>query len=585
MFRPFLLVGIGGSGGKTLRTLREDLTRRLTEAGWKNPHFPRCWQMLHVDVPSSQDGDDADLPKQLPIECYQGLVARNIVYRNLDDTLIRRAGAEARNGLAGWRPEPREVSIPVDKGAGQYRAIGRLITLASLAHVKEGLERAMDDLQSAEIPGELADLSRAFGADPSVNPPAPTPIVISSLAGGSGAGAVLDVCDALRALRPAWGDHSIGLLFAPDVFDEIPPELRKGVRPNALAALAELLAGFWNTSGPSPADDALMALGGIAAPNATRLGPRYPILVGKRNSKVDFGTQVDVYKAMGRALGAWLTSDQLQDTLGAYFQTNWVGAAGAVPDDTPLKTQGQEPPFSARGFARVSLGRDRFREYAAQRLAREAVERVLRRHLELLGREDRRSDEEVLAEHVDYTFGPFLAKTGLNERGREHNDVLLALKPSDRDSRLRQLENAVHEQVRMAAADKPRDRRWWRDRIFGQLREREDAAVREELEAIQAAARRWVRTAQDTLTSLVAQTVADEGAPATARLLSKLREEMEGVLQELPSEIEALDRTRHRCQQDVDGVPRHRQPHAAPAHPRQRAPGHRGSRETGPLPG
>src|SRR5512144_1194184 len=334
-----------------------------------------------------------------------------------------------------------------------------------------------------------------------------------------------------------------------------PTRAAQGGAPERARRLGrELLAGFWNTSGPSPADDALMALGGIAAPNATRLGPRYPILVGKRNSKVDFGTQVDVYKAMCRALGAWLTSDQLQDTLGAYFQTNWVGAAGAVPDDTPLKTQGQEPPFSALGFARVSLGRDRFREYAAQRLAREAVERVLRRHLELLGREDRRSDEEVLAEHVDYTFGPFLAKTGLNERGREHNDVLLALKPPDRDSRLRQLENAVHEQVRMAAADKPRDRRWWRDRIFGQLREREDAAVREELEAIQAAGRRPGRTVQDTLTSLVAQTVADEGAPATARLLSRLREEMNGVLQELPSEIEARQRGLSRCQQEVDRV-------------------------------
>jgi hypothetical protein len=433
---PSFLVGIGGSGGKTLRTLREDLRRRLAEVRWRDDDdLPGCWQMVHIDVPSSADGDDPELPRQLPIECYQGLVARNIVYRNLDDTLIRRAGPEARNGLAGWRPEPREVAIPVDKGAGQYRAIGRLITLASLAHVKAGLERAMDDLQSAEVPGELADLSRAFGADPSVNPPAPTAIVISSLAGGSGAGAVIDVCDVLRALRPTWGDHSVGLLFAPDVFDEIPPELRKGVRPNALAALAELLSGFWNTSGPSAADDALMALGGIAAPNATRLGPRYPILVGKRNSKVDFGTQVDVYKAMGRALGAWLTSDQLQDTLGAYFQTNWVGAAAAVPDDTPLKTQGQEPPFSALGFARVSLGRDRFREYAAQRLARETVEHVLRRHLELRRRDEHRSDEELLSEHVGYTFGPFLAKTGLNERGREHNDVLLALKPADRDLR------------------------------------------------------------------------------------------------------------------------------------------------------
>ena len=65
MLRPFLLIGIGGSGGKTLRIVRHELERRLAEHGWEGG-FPAGWRFLHIDVPSIADGDDPDLPAQLP---------------------------------------------------------------------------------------------------------------------------------------------------------------------------------------------------------------------------------------------------------------------------------------------------------------------------------------------------------------------------------------------------------------------------------------------------------------------------------------------------------------------------------------
>ena len=34
MLRPFLFIGVGGSGGKTLWTLRDELRNRLDEAGY-----------------------------------------------------------------------------------------------------------------------------------------------------------------------------------------------------------------------------------------------------------------------------------------------------------------------------------------------------------------------------------------------------------------------------------------------------------------------------------------------------------------------------------------------------------------------
>ena len=67
MLRPFLLIGVGGSGGKTLRVVRENLEWELRRAGWPEEEgFPKAWQFLQIDVASAPDGDDPDLPPQLP---------------------------------------------------------------------------------------------------------------------------------------------------------------------------------------------------------------------------------------------------------------------------------------------------------------------------------------------------------------------------------------------------------------------------------------------------------------------------------------------------------------------------------------
>ena len=56
MFRPFLLVGLGGSGGKTLRFVKRDVAKRLRDAGWRDGEIPEAWQFLHIDTPTIQDG-------------------------------------------------------------------------------------------------------------------------------------------------------------------------------------------------------------------------------------------------------------------------------------------------------------------------------------------------------------------------------------------------------------------------------------------------------------------------------------------------------------------------------------------------
>ena len=113
MLRPFLLIGIGGSGGKTLRIVRHELQRRLDEHGWTG-RFPAGWRFLHIDVPSTADGDEPDLPAQLPLAEYAGLVTAGVNYRSIDAALIGGAGRTPVSDLvAGWRPEPAQVMVPV----------------------------------------------------------------------------------------------------------------------------------------------------------------------------------------------------------------------------------------------------------------------------------------------------------------------------------------------------------------------------------------------------------------------------------------------------------------------------------------
>ena len=300
MLRPFLLIGVGGSGGKTLRVVREDLVRRLAQAGWTGG-LPQAWQFIHIDVPTHADGNDPDLPEQLPDADYQGLVASGVDYRTIDAALVQSGGEHLRDGIATWRPDPNRVNIPASKGAGQYRTLGRIITIAGLDRINGALQQARRSLSGAEVVGELAEATRVLGGKPSGKMPDPTVVVVSSIAGGSGSGAVVDVCDAVRAFPEKWADEIVGLLYAPDVFDYLPEEARRGVRPNSLAALAEILSGFWNSNGPSDSTNELFQRYGITVSAARRSGPRYPFLVGSRNKDVTYQTQNDIYRALGRS--------------------------------------------------------------------------------------------------------------------------------------------------------------------------------------------------------------------------------------------------------------------------------------------
>ncbi len=161
MLRPFLLIGVGGSGGKTLRTMRQTLLRRVRQAGWTGDGLPEGWQMVWVDSVSVQSADDFSAPL-LDGEDYCGLVPPGTGYQALKSSLTMSVQpAERLNSTAGWVAEA--VRINPEEGCGQSRAIGRVVSASKLRVIKTALSAHHAKLAGPTVEAQLADLSGKLG--------------------------------------------------------------------------------------------------------------------------------------------------------------------------------------------------------------------------------------------------------------------------------------------------------------------------------------------------------------------------------------------------------------------------------------
>ena len=105
MLRPFLIIGVGGSGGKTLRAVRSALDMKLRLSGW-NHGLPAAWQFLHFDTPLAQDGKEFPAPF-LPQDSYVGLSAAHGSYSNVATAIEAQVGT-ALARIAGRKLDSAE---------------------------------------------------------------------------------------------------------------------------------------------------------------------------------------------------------------------------------------------------------------------------------------------------------------------------------------------------------------------------------------------------------------------------------------------------------------------------------------------
>lgn len=437
MYSRFLFVGLGGSGGKTLRFLKKELLQWQRQHGIDDP-LPRGWQFLNIDTPNVSDGKDIDeRVDPLPPDEYLGLVNSHLPFSAVQGALDHKPALHEE--MATWRVDPVAVSVPLIMGAGQHRAIGQTVAMYFAPRIQQKLREHLTRLQRAEVVPELGKLYQRVTRTQPAQQSAIYVVVVSSLAGGTGAGLLNLVCDVLRADGTA-GDSVFGLLYTPDVFEALGPSTTGGVQPNALAATSELMNGNWRKNSP-PVANPVLAQAGVGK-LISGSGPSFPFLVGRRNTAgIDFGTHDHTFEMTGRSLVSWVTASAAQSGLVPYTIGNWEMSSkthtlGPVLVDDAGQDTGF-PQFSALGFARVSVGADYFEEYAKLVLARDANEHLADYHsnsddAQRTARSIASSEPEMISrtiakEHRD----DFLRSAGLSEYGPDENQIIDALRPDE----------------------------------------------------------------------------------------------------------------------------------------------------------
>lgn len=515
MLQKFLFVGVGGSGGKTLRFLRRKLRTRLDEAGYTDD-LPAGWQFLHIDVPVVADGSHPDLPEQLPPGDYLGLAPKALGYHALDE-LLQGMGQPVRDHAAPWRPDAKMVGVPPRFGAGQYRAVGRTIAGATLKNVVARLQKCAVRLNHVNVDQELSRVAGVLTGQAGVTPYAPQVIVVTSIAGGSGGGAFLDICDAIRHVLPASKDQIAALLYTPDVFDDLPPASSAGVNANALASIAELLSGYWNNEPPSGPEFAFLQSAGAPVQQFESRGPSMSLLVGRSNGNISFTSQLDVYRASARALTAWTTDHDVQDMVHTTVVGNWTTKAQRTVDRTRL-APGRPSPFSALGYASVGLGRNRFATYSAERLAHHAVERLLRGHAIQIT--DGETPAAARDRHAQNHLYGYLERCGLRELGPEHNNVIDAVRGGPQSVRIERLAGTRSQMVSATTENmQSLSVHQARTRIMAEISDGWHEAISGEEQADIQRALAWSNDIQTQVIDATAELLGRIGAPVAARVL------------------------------------------------------------------
>lgn len=436
---PFVFIGVGGSGGKTLRVIHDVLSNTLTSIGWQGG-WPKAWQFLHIEVAASPDGIEPGLPFTLPLSDFAPLTTPQSTYRAVDGQVsnTRAKGLDQYLAWESWRPYPPDhVPVTISLGAGQFRAVGRVAVLNSLEDVSSRVNHALAEATSADV-AELERIQELFGKeDLGTDNIARNPavMVIASISGGSGSGALLDVCDVVRAHRSSEQTNVSAVIYAPEVFEGEGGKLEPGIAPNAFVALNELLNASWVRGTENlPLSRGVHFSRSRVNSHRDRTGPDSVFIVGRRNASVTLGNTSEIYRVMGRSLAELTLSETQQDSLGAYSSANAAARAAAIEHTIPVTPRLRDvvtPSHTnlyALGFSRLTVGREIFREYAAQRLAREAVVR-LRGIFPKPQPGERRPDEVIIAEIAEKNWPAFLRESRVNEVGYDSNAVIDAILP------------------------------------------------------------------------------------------------------------------------------------------------------------
>jgi hypothetical protein len=552
--QPVILVGVGGSGSKALRTLRQTLLRRLRSAGWTEGHLPSAWQMVALDTITVADADGYPEP-MLPGAQYLGMVPPATSYGSIVKSLVQSVPADMRQAaFGGWLEE--NIPTQVAYGAGQNRAVGRAVAAFALDRAKKRIDEAFHACTKPDTLAELARVQSLLTDDDESPKSEVMAFVITSVAGGTGSGMFVDVIEALTAVDPEMGMRAQTILFGPDVFGPIlNGAAGAGIAANTLAAVASVTAGVWNEQ-PSEGTTAMYQAKGLVVSKAgsglipNSAGSRYNFVLGAVNAKgMPVGTMEDAYRAAGDSLAAAVADPEVMTGFRNFFRintfensylANQVGdKSELVPVNVPRYTQ----PFGSFGSAKVSLGAQRFAEYASQGIARSLMEKLLWPALEPPDPNDTRTDAAKIRDEADLLWPTVLVQSGLDERG-DRDDVVDALLSPEVEQLAQAIAASLTSKAATGAAGSGLAPAVWARNIQVHL-DTEYQRFVDETSALRAPiARSWIESRRHGLMELVSSIAARSGIAVAAELASRLRDETRTVATtELPVEAGSARRT------------------------------------------
>lgn len=538
---PYLFIGVGGTGGKTIGVIRETLLSAVKSFGGTT--LPRGWQFLHIDVPTDPDTREEGLPYSLPRSQYVGLASKTSTFVNMTmgvSSSLESAGRERYLAWDCWRPYPSDaVKVTITRGAGQFRGIGRVASQHGLSMIDAAIARALSIITDPLATGELSDIQRARGAS-HVDAGAGklNVMVIGSVGGGSGSGMMLDVCEIVRSQGV---DSLSAMVFTPEVFASELGRTDSGVAPNSFCAINELVNAMWTTAHLGDSSrDTLFARAGLSRPSGFG-GPASVFLVGRSSGTVTLSEANEVYAVVGHSLANVALNEELSNGLEAYVLANMHSRTTGLADHLGLSapTKRDLALFSALGFGRVALGRDYFDRYASERLLRLAVERLLDHHLMLHYPGDGKTDEQVLLEAADRAWNSFVNASGINEEGDDHNDIIDSLDPSPGlESELASFAARLAAELSNAAGSKKIATTTAREEASKAVlanKEADTGLLAKARAALASQVPAWSGNVANTLREIILATAAQEGLPVTRELVDRLIEHSTRGIAELQS--------------------------------------------------
>jgi len=543
MLRPLLIIGAGGSGGKTIRSMKQALIRRLETAGYTKG-LPAAWQFLQIDT--TRDGVDFPAP-MLPDDEIHLVVKPHDDFRSVLSRITNTGTLPDQQAmLSGWGIATSAITIT--NGAGQTRAIGRQAGVANSDQTLQAIKAAISKLQGPTADAELNEIGRKLETDRTNKTPAT--FIISSLAGGSGAGMFIDIAELLkRASQEPWAADSIAFLYTSEVFESL-AAAGANISKNSLGAMNEITAGKW--IGISDRTHLLYSKLGLSNSNNSKpgeFGPAGSILVGVRNQTgvnisigADGAGMDEVFLTIGEALAGVVTDDTISQHLFKHAFVNItqtrasIDNSGLAPDPGGIG-KNLNPTFAAAGigFGQMTLGADRIIEYVADALTRDQVRKLLwpAFNQELL--KEGISYDRLVEDKADEIWPTFLKDSRLDEKGSQ-DQIINELFPKNWEADCKQFVTGL---VSKVVSDKPSPLLNFCRGTWNEWENGSEEFLEGLQDKIKMQARQWVPSVQKSFRDHLADELVQSGYLVVSSLIAKLQEELRSYsLRELNHEHE-----------------------------------------------